>query len=108
VELCGELGMREAVPHLERRAFGVVRLVKDTCALSARIALARLGDDRAKRAIQDELASTTERTRLAAIIAAGRARLVEAEGVLEKMTGGDADLAREALALIREKRGEQP
>lgn len=100
VELAGELGLREALPHLERRARGLARFVRDTCALSARIALARLGDDRAARAILDDLGSRNGATRSAAIIAAGRARLAAARPELERVTGDLEVLAREALELL--------
>lgn len=100
VELAGELGLREALPHLERRARGLARFVRDTCALSARIALARLGDERACRSILDDLGSRNGATRSAAIIAAGRARLEAARPELERVTGDVEVLAREALALL--------
>lgn len=100
VELAGELGLRDAIPHLERRFRGLARFLRDTCSLSARIALARLGDERASRSILDDLSARSDATRGAAIVAAGRARLEAARGALSEMKGPDADLAKDALDLI--------
>jgi hypothetical protein len=101
VELAGQLG-REALPHLERRAYGAMRFVKDTCAFHARIALARLGHERAKREILNELGSTRREVLEAAIVSAGRARLVEAKDAIARLTSAVADpeLTREALTRL--------
>lgn len=102
VELVGELGLAEAVPALERRAFGALRLVKDTCALHARIALARLGHPAARASIARDLASKRPETVLAAVIAAGRARLVEVRPALAQLDRREVDgeLLDEALAQL--------
>ena len=49
VEIAGTLEMHDLVPDLERRAFGLTRHLRDTCAFHATIALARLGHERAVR-----------------------------------------------------------
>ena len=75
VELVGALDMRDLVPDLERRAFGLTRHVRDTCAFHAMIALARMGHARAVEAIKKDLDSRNEKRREAASIAASRAHL---------------------------------
>jgi HEAT repeat protein len=111
VELAGELGIQEAVPHLERRAWGTRRVLRSvmswgagdrrSCAWHAVIALARMGHDRARAEILADLASWRKETREAAVVAAGRARLKEARATLENLGGSvDAALVREALVRL--------
>ncbi len=103
VELAGALGLREATPDLERRAWGLGSLVRDTCAWHARIALARMGHPRAIAEILKDLDAKRPETRAAAIVAAGRSKLEDARAKLETMKragGVDADLLREALARL--------
>lgn len=114
VELCGELGLREAIPHLERRAWGRRRLLRtvfawgagdaSSCAWQALIALARLGHARARAEILADLGSWRRETREAAVVAAGRARLGEARGALQDLQnrgGGSVDAALVREALVR-------
>ena len=113
VELAGEMSLRDAIPHLEHRAWGgrrVVRAVlswgagdRASCAWHARIALARMGHERAKTEILAELASWRRETREAAVVAAGRARMREARGALENLQnhGGSVDAALVREALVR-------
>ena len=111
VELAGELPLREAVPHLEHRIWGTRRLMRKvlswgagdgaSCAWHARIALARLGHERARTEILADLASWRRETREAAVVAAGRARLGEARGALEGLGESvDDALVREALVRL--------
>ncbi|MDB4944059.1 MAG: repeat protein [Labilithrix sp.] len=102
VELVGELGLAEARPHLERRAWGLARLVKDTCVFHAKIALARLGHPRAVREILDDLRATRPDVLGGAVVAAGRARLREARAAIEALPEGmvDPELVAEALARL--------
>jgi HEAT repeat protein len=102
VEIAGEIGLKEAVPDLERRAWGLARYVKETCAFSARIALARMGNLRAIAEILKDLGSRRRDTRDAAIVAAGRARVKEARTRIAAIAPGEADhdLVREALARL--------
>jgi HEAT repeat protein len=108
VDLTGELSLREAIPDLERRVWGSRRLLRSvlswgagdaaSCAWHARIALARMGHARARADILADLASWRRETREAAVVAAGRARLVEARAALEGLGGSvDDALVREAL-----------
>ncbi len=113
VELCGELRVREAIPHLERRAWGRRRILRtvfawgagdgSSCAFHARIALARLGHERARAEILADLSSWRRETREAAVVAAGRARLGEARPVLQGLQerGGSVDAALVREALVR-------
>ena len=111
VELAGELPLREAIPQLERRIWGTRRVLRKvlswgagdgaSCAWHARIALARLGHDRARAEILADLASWRRETREAAVVAAGRARMGEARGALESLGESvDDALVREALVRL--------
>jgi HEAT repeat protein len=107
IELAGERGLRDAVPDLERRAWGLGRLIKlpwfgaagaATCAWHAKIALAHMGHPRATAEILRDLGSWRRETREGAVVAAGRARLREARDVIAQMGDRvDAALAAEAL-----------
>ena len=109
VELAGVLALREAIPYLERRAWGVTRLVRETCAWHSKIALASMRHERATREILDDLGSWRRDARQAAVVAAGRARLAEARAKIAALGDTvDADLAKEALALIDLGAREQP
>ena len=109
VELAGELGLKEAVSHLERRAWGALRLVRDTCPFHARIALARMGHDRAKKEILAELGSSRREVLSGAVVSAGRARLYEARERIAALTSAavDPELTREALARLEAPREEE-
>jgi hypothetical protein len=102
VELAGELGLKAAVPHLEKRTWGVARFVRDTCPFHARIALARMGHARARAEILSELASTRREVLSGAVVSAGRARMAEAREAIAKLTAAavDPELTREALAQL--------
>jgi HEAT repeat protein len=102
VELAGEIGLQEAVPHLERRVWGVARFIRDTCTFHARIALARMGHARAKAEILSELESPRREVLSGAVVSAGRARLREARPAIEKLTAASVDheLTREALSRL--------
>ncbi len=100
--VAGDLGMREAVPALERRAWGLGRFVTDTCAWSAKTALARMGHPRAVAEIEADLASPKRPIVEAAVVAAGRARMVGAAARLRALGPDDADpeLVARAIAEI--------
>jgi hypothetical protein len=111
LDLAGSLAMHDAVPWLEKRVWGVRRSVRSLfswgrgaggrAAWHARIALARLGHTRARGEIVAELRSWRRATREAAAVAAGRAALVEARGLLRGLGGAvDEGLLREALAAL--------
>jgi hypothetical protein len=111
IELTGELLLREAIPHLERRVWGTRRKLRTvlawgagddaSCAWHARTALARMGHPRARAEILTDLASWRRERREAAVVAAGRARMSEARDRLESLGGSvDAALVREALVRL--------
>jgi hypothetical protein len=105
VELAGRLDMRASIPDLERRAWGLSKLVRDTCAWHAKIALARMHHPRAVAEITRDLTALRRDARIAAIVAAGRARLEEARAALEAVVSSPRDaeearLASEALAKL--------
>lgn len=103
VELCGQLGLREATPGLERRAFGVLG-GRTPVSWHARVALAELGHPRAKTAILRGLSAWSRDARTLAVAAAGRARLTEARAALERMRDApgraEPEAVSEALASI--------
>jgi hypothetical protein len=102
VELAGELGMKDLAQHLERRAWGFLRFVRDTCPFHARIALARMGHDRAIKEILSELRSSRREVLEGAVVAAGRARLATARPLVEGLPDDtvDPELKCEALARL--------
>jgi HEAT repeat protein len=99
VELVGELGLDAAKPHLEKRAWGVMHFVRDTCAFHAKVALARMGHARAIAEILADLQSSRPDVLGGAVVAAGRARLAQARPLIERITRAavDPELVREAL-----------
>jgi HEAT repeat protein len=104
VELAGELGLVAAKPGLARRAFGGLLLRRDRFAWHARVALAQLGDERARSEILAELGSWDRDRRTLAVAAAGKARLAEARGPIAALRGdalrADPHAVEEALAAI--------
>jgi HEAT repeat protein len=99
VELCGDLGLRDAIPALERRAFGFGRFFRETFAWQAKVALARLGHEGARADIARDLGSRSRDKRTMAVVAAGRAKMSDLRGFLQAMVGDDAMVDQEALAL---------
>ncbi len=104
IELCGELGLRAAKPGLERRAFGGLLLRRDRFAWHARVSLAQLGDERARREIMAELGSWDRDRRSLAIAAAGKAGMTEARATIAALRGdalrADPHAVEEALAAL--------
>ena len=116
IELVGRLGFRDLVGTLERRAFGLARLMRDTCSLSAKVALARMGDVRAIQSLAQDLESSSTDRRTLAIVAAGRTGRAELRDVLRAASRPlDRELVAEALARLEREidadlpaRGPQP
>jgi HEAT repeat protein len=104
IELSGELGLEEARRGLEKRAFGgLLGLRRDPLAWHARVALARMGHERACREILDELSARDRDVRTLAVAAAGRARLAAArERIVALRNSGRVDphAVDEALAAL--------
>lgn len=103
IELIGELGLAAARPGLERRAFGGL-VSRDRFAWHARVALAKLGDDRARQSILRDLRSWSFETRTLAVVAAGRAKIREAYALVSAMRNqplrADPLAVNETLALL--------
>jgi len=110
VELVGELGLTEAELHLVKRAWGMMHFVRDTCVFHAKIALARMGHSRAVAEILADLESARPDVLGGAVVAAGRARLVEARARIERLPADavDPELVTEALARIAREERDEP
>lgn len=103
VELCGELELADAEPGLKRHAWGRFGLVPGRFAWQAKVSLARLGNERARREILRGLSSWDSDTRTLSVVAAGRARLAQAKERLESLGRDprmDPALVRDALREI--------
>ncbi len=102
VELVGELGLEQARPHLERRAWGLMHFVRDTCVFHAKIALAAMGHPRAIDEIMTDLSSERPEVLGGAVVAAGRARLEKARALIERLPSAAVDpvLVKEALSRL--------
>lgn len=88
IELAGEHELEAVRPALTKRAFGgVLGIAADPFQWHARVALARMGDARAKKAILAELGALSFARRTLAVSAAGKARLSEARATLVAMKG---------------------
>jgi len=85
LEMAADLSLQAAVPGLEKRAFGSERYFRETFSLVARISLARLGHDKARRTLLRDLRAWSYARRTVAVIAVGRARLHEARPLLLAM-----------------------
>lgn len=105
IELAGMLGLEEARVGLEKRAFGGI-FGRDRHAWHARVALARMGHERAVREIMRELDSWDRSKRTLAVAAIGRAQIRSAEptlrAMLEDPSRADPHAVEEALAALAE------
>lgn len=100
IELVGELGLNQALPGLRRHARGWMGLVPGRFAWHAQVAMARLGEDSARRAIGAGLRHRQSHVRAASALAVGRARLHELRGDIEQLVERgklDRELAEEVL-----------
>jgi HEAT repeat protein len=85
IEMCANLSLDAARPGLAARAFGGMLAGKSPLAFQARVALARLGDERAREHILRGLSSWSRAVRREAVAAAGQARLEAARARLMEM-----------------------
>ena len=101
IRLCARLGIRSAIPGLQRRAR---RLLGSGVAWDARVALARLGDSSAQKRILRELGSWSHDRRMLAVAAAGQARMQMAIEPLRRLARRpgrlDVQAVEAALRLI--------
>lgn len=104
IEMVGALGIEEARPGLERRAFGWLGVRRDGFAWHSRVALARMGDARATSSIERGLTALSRDTRTFAVAAAGAARLTSLRDRIAGMRGdesrADPQAVEDALALL--------
>lgn len=103
IEVCAELGLSAAYPGLRARAFGGF-FGASPLSFQARVALARMGDERAREQILRDLSSRRRSVRDRAIAAAGQARLQAARPRLVELAklerGVDQGSVLEALAAL--------
>lgn len=100
VDIAGTRRLEAARPGLERRAFG---LFGGPAVWQARVGLALMGDARAKERLIRGLRSWSRDTRTHAVVAVGKARVVEARELLEQLRASDGvepETVSEALSLI--------
>lgn len=109
LELAGELGLEAARPGLLSRAFGLFGFSRHPFRWQACVALARLGDARAKKTILRGLRAWNRDERTLAVAAAGHARMVEAKAAIREMSSrperADPSTVQEALALLEAAQG---
>jgi HEAT repeat protein len=98
MELCAELGLEAARPGLAARAWGGWLGSASPLAFQARVALARLGDERARDHILRGLSSWSRETRTRAVAAAGQARLEAARARLLQMRGDESRADPESVS----------
>lgn len=79
------------------RAFGIFGVRSDPIAWHACVALARLGDERARAAILKGLDAWTHQARTFAVVAAGQADITEARSRIEAFRGDPRRAAPEAV-----------
>lgn len=104
IELAGEFGVNDAAPGLRRAAWGRFGMIPGRFAWQARVALARLGDEAARRTIRKGLASRNRDARTLAVAAVGEARWRELLPELERLAaseGADPDALADALRQLR-------
>ncbi len=105
IALAGQHGIEAALPGLQRRAFGGL-LSSSPLQWQARIALAQLGDPRARKTILGGLSAWTRDGRTLAVVAAGKAGLAEARKKIEALgaspRGADPEAVAQALQLLKE------
>jgi HEAT repeat protein len=104
METVADLDLDAARPALGRRAFGMFGVRPDALGWQACIALARLGDERARRAILRGLSAWTRDGRTLAVVAAGRAGIFDARETIQRFRGdpsrADPEAVDEALSQL--------
>jgi ABC-type histidine transport system ATPase subunit len=87
-----------------------MHFVRDTCVFHAKIALARMGHPRAIAEIMADLDSKRPDLLGGAVVSAGRARLVQAKKLIERIptVAVDPELVREALSRLERPEDERP
>jgi HEAT repeat protein len=78
VEAVGQLRLKKAIPFLESRAFGPSKWFRERFSFLAQVSLAQLGHTKATEGFLRDLHSWSTDRQTLAVIAVGRARLVQA------------------------------
>jgi HEAT repeat protein len=106
IEIAASERLESARDGLRFRAFGAFGPRSNPTAWHALVALATLGDERARAAILRGLSGWTRHARTMSAFAAGRAGLVEARARIDSLRGrpsrADQDVVNEALAALDE------
>jgi HEAT repeat protein len=104
IELAASEKLESSRAGLRYRAFGAFGVRSDPVAWHALVALATLGDERARAVILRGLSAWTRHARTMSAFAAGRAGLVEARPRIDALRGrparADQDVVNEALAAL--------
>jgi HEAT repeat protein len=104
IEAAATEKLESARAGLRYRAFGVFGVRSDPIAWHALVALAMLGDERARASILRGLSAWTRHARTMSAFAAGRAGLVEARARIDAWRGrharADQDVVNDALAAL--------
>jgi HEAT repeat protein len=98
IEMCADLSLDAARPGLRVRASGGVLRGVSPLAFQARVALARLGDERAREEIIRGLSSVRRSVRSQNVAAAGQARLQAARPRLLQMLDDERQADRQLVA----------
>ncbi len=99
LELAGELGLEEALPHARSAAFGFrARFGDPGVRAAAMVALVRLGDERAVAHVMSELEAGSYARRMLAVGIAGRGALKAATARLKEMMDDPKKVDPEAVA----------
>lgn len=85
LELAGEVGLTDAIAGLQKRAFGLRRFFGRPQSRSSLVALALLGDERARSQLREELRTVQGINRERIVLSAARARLREAADPLAEL-----------------------
>ncbi len=106
IRFSGVLGLRDAAPALAQRGFGWFASRRQPFAWQAKVALGRLGHERAIREILGDLRSSNRDKRAVAIVAAGDAKIAQARAVLEALRDRPEEADQDAVAAALAKLGD--
>lgn len=114
MELCGELGLRAAIPTLRPMVFGLrARLGDPSRRATALVALCRLGDEEAIAVVLSDIERGSYARRAVALGIAARGHVRAARPAIERLRGNagaaDPDAVEDALAALADRgRDETP
>lgn len=112
IALCGQRGLRQALPALRRRAFGWLGISFDAHRFNALAALVLLGDEKAAQRLVRGLSVRNFADRTRAAQALGESGHVAAQSVLKRLVGResliDQDVLNQALADLAQAASKAP